>query len=715
MVLCLKTRFFRRGKGKGSLVSKKKLGKEIIGRVKPVEEPVVIREPPSGWIEVERKRVEDFAEVTIYRDPLTNEEMYFVLEPGMSADERRVYSILSDFLKKEIKPPEEIEDKKKYVYGEIERLYKKYGFKKLRGVRFDVVRYYVYRDLVGYGPIHAIIRDDDIEDISCNGVNIPIYVWHRKYESMEVNLMFTDEKFLDDYVMKLIHMAGKHVSTARPVVDGMLEGKHRVAVSYKREVTMGGSAFTIRKFREKPFTVTDLIENKTLDEWIAAYTWVTLENRMPLFIIGATAAGKTTLLNCLATLIKPSYKIVTVEETPEINLFHKNWLRFVSRERYGVAEEGGGEISLFDLVKASLRHRPDFLIVGEVRGAEANVMVQAIATGHSGCTTFHAEGVDSAVKRLTQRPLNIAPAYIPLLKVFMVIRRVRLPGTDRAVRRVVEVHEVLGFEGGNLNTFTVFRWNPVTDTFDNFLEQSYNLRKIAEETGLRFRDLLVEVKRRERFLKGLKERGVRGFKEIEEALTSFYSREETKLVEEKSESVATKIKPGGTKKSGGVEPGKVEVKHLTIERKVERRDRSGHMVQPKTEKPLRVEGKPPGKEVGRVHETLTRVSKPPQPKPSTSKPPPPRPVKAAILSEEEIERIKFSVAGLLYRSRGRMDINEIVKRSGEINVFLVLERMMKEGLISPEVSTMANGTVSFYYVLTAKGRSFVFEKGLHLR
>ncbi len=684
-------------------------------REKP--KPLTVSYPPSNWVEIERHVVDPPAEVAIYLDPETQEKKYFVLEPKMTPQEEEVCELLADILKKEIKPPEEVEDKKKYIYSETERLMKKYKLHKRKTVRKEIVQYYIFRDLVSFGPLHAIMKDDQIEDISCNGVGIPIFVWHRRHESMETNITFTGEKYLDDYTMKLVHMAGKHVSTARPVVDGMLEGKHRVAVGYKKEVTMKGSAFTIRKFREVPFTITDLLELGTLDEWIAAYVWLALDNRMPLFVVGATAAGKTTLLNCLATLIKPSFKIVTVEETPEINLFHKNWLQFAVREKYGVSEESVGEVSLFDLVKATLRHRPDFLIVGEVRGEEASVMVQAIATGHSGLTTFHAEDVDSAVKRLTQRPLNIAPAYIPLLKVFLMLRRVTLPGTDKTVRRIVEVHEVLGYEGDKLQTFIVSKWDPVTDTFKHSFEKSYNLRKISEETGVPFAAVLKELENRASFLLMLKKKGVKTFAGLEEELTKYYAGKIKIEVEEIKGIETIEPQPTETKEKlvkDLVTPIKKEVSRKIPEIVFSKPKETffDEITIPKIQYPLREVEEGTKEKISGGPEQRGRVTPPSsietEPKVKLEMETVQKPEGKLEIKESEEHLIRKKILDILVLNRGKVTVEELVKRCGEKNIFYVLDKMKDEGLVSTDVA-IVSGTPIFYYILTLKGRKAAFE------
>ncbi len=246
---------------------------------------------------------------------------YFMEEETLSETEQPFLHKLIDILSKEIAPPKTGVSARIHVANEARRLAKKYGLaKKIPEASWPKLEYHILRDLVGFGDIDVIMHDPMIEDLSVNGVNLPVYIWHRKYESLPTNLMFTDENALDNLIIKLTHLSGKHISTAFPVLDAMLPGKDRLAATFRREVSPKGGSFSIRRFREEPFSIVELIEMGTLNEEIAAYFWLLIENRMTIAVIGGTGAGKTSTLNALASLVKPSMKIVTVEEIPEINL-----------------------------------------------------------------------------------------------------------------------------------------------------------------------------------------------------------------------------------------------------------------------------------------------------------------------------------------------------------------------------------------------------------
>jgi len=481
---------------------------------------------PRGYKIVERYPLyEPFVHVAIGQNPKTGEYKYFLDELQLDSLERAIYNRILDILLAEIEPPkEEVKDPRKFFAEEAKKIVDKYRISLgwLPEVSWYKILYHAEKDLVGFGPIDALMRDPNIEDISCDGVNKPVYVWHRKYESIETNLKFSSDEELDNLVVKLVHMAGKHVSSAFPIVDASLPGKHRLAVCYRREVTPFGTAFTIRKFREDPYSIIDLINLGTLSEEMAAYFWMCLENRASVMVLGGTAAGKTTALNALACLIKPGSKIITIEETAELNLPHENWVSLIARQSYGLGASGIGEVTLFDLVKTSMRHRPDILIVGEVRGSEAYVLFQALATGHGGMCTMHAEDLRSAVKRLTQKPMDIAPAYIPLMNIVLTVRRVHIAKKKerRAYRRVVFVDEIADYEDYR----TVFKWRPARDDFVSAFSNSVMLPSIAERLGISQKELLKEIERRKKVLHWMRQRGIRSYKDVANIIAEYYSR-----------------------------------------------------------------------------------------------------------------------------------------------------------------------------------------------
>ena len=481
---------------------------------------------PKGLKVIEKYPLyEPFSHVVIVQNPKTGEHRYILDELQLDPLERGVYDRILEILLAEIESPkEEILDPRKFFAESAKKIVDKYRISLgwLPDVSWYKILYHAERDLVGFGRIDPLMRDPNIEDISCDGVQKPVYVWHRNYESIQTNLEFPNDEVLDNTVVKLVHMAGKHVSTAFPIVDASLPGKHRLAVAYRREITPFGTAFTIRKFREDPYSIIDLINIGTFSEEMSAYFWMCLENRASIMVLGGTAAGKTTALNTLACLIKPGSKIITIEETAELNLPHDNWVSLIARQSYGLGGSGVGEVALFDLVKTSMRHRPDIMIVGEVRGNEAYVLFQALATGHGGMCTMHADGLDSAVKRLTQKPMEISPAYIPLMNIVIPIQRVHLVKNNekKAYRRAITVNEIRDYE----DYYTPFTWQPAQDVHEVDYDKSPLLTSIAERQGISKRDIIEEIGRRKEVLHWMRERNIRSYRDVAAIVAEYYAR-----------------------------------------------------------------------------------------------------------------------------------------------------------------------------------------------
>ncbi|MFB6470371.1 MAG: type II/IV secretion system ATPase subunit [Vulcanisaeta sp. AZ3] len=480
---------------------------------------------PVGQLkELERYPLyEPFAYARIVQDEGTGDIMYYLEEIQLDPAERKVYEELSRIVMLELPPPEDLAkvgDVKNYLLNELKKIVDKYRrlFKGVSPSSFAKFLYYMEKDLLGYGPIDALMRDENIEDISCDGVGRPVYIFHRKYESIPTNIVPMTDKALDDLIVKLIHMAGRHVSVATPIVDAQLPDGSRTAVTYRREVSPSGSTFTIRRFRKNPLTFTELVKFGNISAEIAGYFWVMLDNGKSFLVLGVTGAGKTSFLNAMATFIRPHMKIITVEEVPEINLPHKNWVRLVTRQSYG--SEKINEITLFDLVKATLRMRPDYLIVGEIRGEEAYVLFQAVNTGHSGISTMHAESFEAAVNRLMSPPMNIPPAYIPAINIFVMIKRVKIGG--KITRRVTEVGEVY-MDGNEIRFNTVFKWNPRTDKHESYIERSILVRQVSEITGKDVNELLREIDVRSRVVEWMVEKEVLNFEDVSKYVQLYYT------------------------------------------------------------------------------------------------------------------------------------------------------------------------------------------------
>lgn len=507
--------------------------------------PMVGSPVPKNFRVVERYPLTPpFAYAVIAEDPEKRLPYYFVDELELSETEKELYSNIISTLQIELKAPREDVDAKKYFAQQAQMIADRYQLtqKKNTTVSWAKILYFAERDMVGFGAIDPLIKDASIEDISVDGTVKPVYVYHRKYESLETNLKFPSEEKLDDSIVRLVHMSGKHVSTAFPIVDATLPGRHRLAATFRKEVSPEGSTMTIRKFRADPISIIDLINYGVIDYIVAAYSWLLFENRATAIVVGATASGKTTFLNALLSMVNPNSKIVTIEEVQEINIHHTNWAPLVSRLSYGITEESIGEISLFNLVKVAMRMRPDIIVLGEVRGEEAYALFQAISTGHGGISTLHAEEAKSAIQRLTSKPMDVAPSYISFLDLVYSVRRVAIPNpadpdNPKIVRRLISLEEIFDVN----KTAKVFTWDPTKDEFQSEIDKSQKLRKFASDRGKTMREVLFEINNRIQVLQWLRAKNIRNYIELSTIFSQYHNDPESVLQRIRQEGVTRQV------------------------------------------------------------------------------------------------------------------------------------------------------------------------------
>jgi len=358
---------------------------------------------------------------------------------------------------------------------------------------FDAVVYYVLRDFAGYGEVDPFVRDPEVEDITCDGVDKPIHVFHRRFEWLESNKRL-DAKALESVVRKLAYRADKEASVAQPIVEGIIRPEgYRVHIVLDT-VSMHGHSFTIRKYREFPFSVVELINSNMIDAGVAALLWLAAENKQGVIFYGPTGSGKTTLLNAVAMLLPSEMKIVTAEDTQEVRLpFHENWMSMVTRLSSDPTVQN---VTMQAQIEAAMRQRPDVLIVGEIRARESYGFFQAVSTGHGGLTTIHAENVASLIRRLTTPPMSVPPSMIATAKLLVQVQRLLYKGS--VVRRATYIHEVEGYDPAQnrLSVKLICKWSREEDSWRFNLKDSRVIRDVAELLLVSYDDVLEDLKRR---------------------------------------------------------------------------------------------------------------------------------------------------------------------------------------------------------------------------
>jgi flagellar protein FlaI len=514
------------GKGKEAEVSIKEPA--ISGGLKAPE--VDLRHVNVAYILIPSGGDVPFAAVNIKWSKRDSALIYYLLEPVLSNEEidllEKIKTTLIEKLDIDFSTLRK-DDARVYLKKKFEESVNLMALNMPESKRQQIL-YYVERDFVGLGKIEPLMKDPNIEDISCDGVGIPIFILHRNplIGSVKTNVVFNTAEELDIFVNKIAQRCGKNISVAQPLIGGTLPDGSRLQATLGTDIARKGSNFTIRKFTEKPLTPINLINFKTLDAKIAAFLWLAIEYGRSILISGGVASGKTSLLNALSLFIKPELKIVSIEDTAELLLPHPHWVPGVAR--LALAEIEGkklGEVDLFDLLRESLRQRPDYLIVGEVRGKEAYVLFQQIATGHASMATIHADSVDRLVDRLTTPPISLPANLIEALDMIIFIVRIKYGQTY--VRRVNNIYEILGFDRdkGYPIVNEVFRWNASDDTFV-WANPSNIIKKISQQYGITEQSLQKEIANRIRILEWMTEAKIEDYVDVSKVVKIYYSNPE---------------------------------------------------------------------------------------------------------------------------------------------------------------------------------------------
>ena len=379
----------------------------------------------------------------------------------------------------------------------------------------------LFQDLVGYGEIDPLIRDDNLEEIMVIGIDKPVFVYHREYGMMKTNILFKDAGEVMNLIDSIARQINRRIDQESPILDGRLPDGSRVNATIP-PISADGPSMTIRKFKRDPLTIIDLINSKTISVELAAFFWLCFDGlgvkSANAIISGGTSSGKTTTLNALSSFINPKERIITIEDTLELQIPHEHVIRMETRPPN---VENRGELTMNDLVKNSLRQRPDRIIVGEVRGSEAITLFTALNTGHSGFGTLHSNDARETITRLTNAPMSVPNIMISAIDFIIMQNRIYRPD-GVSLRRISEVAEVSGIEEGVIQLNKIFEWDPQSDTIKNVGITSKTLTEIANVSGNSLNSLYDEIKNREIVLQHMVDQNIRSIRDVSTVLEMYY-------------------------------------------------------------------------------------------------------------------------------------------------------------------------------------------------
>ncbi|WP_299290119.1 type II/IV secretion system ATPase subunit [Nitrosopumilus sp.] len=469
-------------------------------------------------------------ECTIYiAKDNTGKLSYMAQEPEIDEGGKRAYTQIMNYLF--VSLTYEINEKEKnleeFVRKRILEIGKELGMFRKTALLIEELTYYAIRDSFGYGIIDVLMHDPNIEDISEENFLHPVGVAHREFGDfglLDTNIRFYTMESANSFVQKLVQKTEKSMTAAIPYIDTMTKQGHRIAATFGKEVSLPGPNFTIRKFTEEPITIVKLLQFGTLDLLIAAYVWLLLESKAFVLVTGSTSAGKTTTIGALNSLINPQMKITTIEDTPELKINHRHWQKLITRKTSSLFEDKY-EITMDDLIRLSLRSRPDYIIVGEVRGEEISSLIQAVATGHGGLTSFHASSPESAFVRMESPPMNVHVGGQMLISVILQQNRL-VDAHGNSSRRIIRITEVIP-KDNKVSLETIFEWNAEQKRFlpNNVLgvvKKSARLAEIALTNGWKEEDLIAELVIRMAYLNNMREKGIVKFEDVSKEFEKFY-------------------------------------------------------------------------------------------------------------------------------------------------------------------------------------------------
>ena len=486
--------------------------------------PLCVFEGLPGYEEVERYWLREpysFAVILYNRD--SDDHIYYVVEPYMRDFEKVLLQDIKNRLHDTliaVKLDEET-NKELILKEKVNEIILDYRLR-LEPVTYHKILYYVLRDYLELDKLTPIMQDPLIEDISCNGWDQPVFLFHKNYLNIQTNIYFSEAES-NSFVVKLAQKSGKHISIAEPMVDSTMPDGSRIQMTLGKEVTTHGSTFTIRKFKDVPISPVDLIGWKTFSSESMAYLWMCIENNKSLIFAGGTASGKTSSLNAVSLFIPHKAKIITLEDTRELKLPHPNWIPDVTRE--ALSQDGKGNIDMYELLRAALRQRPEYLLVGEVRGKEALTLFQAMSTGHTTFSTMHADAVDTVIHRLENPPISVPRTMIEALDIVSIQSQTFSGG--KRVRRNLELVEISEIDPStrNIKTIDVFKWDPSRDVFER-VGESKVLNDIMTFRAWSRSDMEYELKKRQAVLDYMLENNVRDFDAIATIIHAFQANQE---------------------------------------------------------------------------------------------------------------------------------------------------------------------------------------------
>ncbi|MBI2005346.1 MAG: Flp pilus assembly complex ATPase component TadA [Candidatus Aenigmarchaeota archaeon] len=465
-----------------------------------------------------------FAYAQIFWDEKNNSYIYNLAEPKFTEKLKDAYKKIKEMLEQRLdidfSKLKKIEAKD-FLESQVDDVLKYFKFTLTEDEK-KILKYYMDRDFTGLEIIEPMLKDPNIEDISCDGIGIPIYVFHRNPEigSIATNVMFDNAEQLDSFIIRLAQLCGKSISVLQPLLDGTLPDGSRIQATLGTDIARRGSNFTIRKFTEEPLTPVHLMNYGTLDAAMLAYLWFVVDYGRSILVSGGTASGKTSLLNVLSLFIRPEKKIVSIEDTAELMLPHPHWVPAVARITIG--EEGKGEVDMFELLRESLRQRPDYIVVGEVRGKEAYILFQQMATGHPSLATIHAENIDRLVDRLTTPPISLPAGLISTLDIVVFLARMKYK--NKFIRKVTQIVEIADFDSDKNKPITnlIYKWNPQNDKFE-VSNRSISLQKISELTGIDEKEIKNEIQRRIVILEWMRENKILDYRDVHRIFSIYYT------------------------------------------------------------------------------------------------------------------------------------------------------------------------------------------------